>query len=323
MHSSKRSVVCANQSKTAKFINSSTDSFGIIRHFSFDRSLCIRSSTLFKHSPNFPDTASREIWLGECLKSFCSPSKKFGRHGEHGEHPLLHRKILTRSRFWFKKKKNKSEVNWSWWIERGSSWSWLNQVDDQTLIFGRALTFGKVGVCGWCRLLICCAFSFFRRCPSDSGWRTCNNMRWYSLHFSMVTTIAMNHAFVQRAGTASPCARFVWNVCVHRAGNHKNGVNPLDWAINDSDTNFADDYRMREFAFILDTVSVVAYFIVPIVLVWFLRRFNTILLGNLRTEIKWFALLTASGGVDHLLTAIGILPGNVQIQGMAVALVVF
>src|SRR6185437_12757902 len=80
---------------------------------------------------------------------------------------------------------------------------------------------------------------------------------------------------------------------------------------------------MHAFAYILDTVSVMAYFIVPIVLVWFLRRFQTILLGNLRTEIKWFALLTASGGVDHLLTALGILPGNVPIQGMSAAPGVF
>ena len=66
--------------------------------------------------------------------------------------------------------------------------------------------------------------------------------------------------------------------------------------------------------YILEAVSIVAYFIVPIVLVWFLRHFTTTLLGNLRTELKWFAVLTASGGVDHLLTASGILPGNVLIQ---------
>jgi hypothetical protein len=66
---------------------------------------------------------------------------------------------------------------------------------------------------------------------------------------------------------------------------------------------------------IFDVIIVGAYFLVPITLIIFLRRFRQVLLEDLRSELKWFALLTFAGGMDHLCTALNLLPGNLVLKG--------
>jgi hypothetical protein len=67
---------------------------------------------------------------------------------------------------------------------------------------------------------------------------------------------------------------------------------------------------------VLDAIIVMAYFIIPITLLYFVRRFRSVLLQDLQNELHWFSLLTCSGGMDHLLTAFGILPTNIYIKSM-------